>query len=158
MVGNTKPLLFIDVDGVINVMHALFSENPLVTVEVIEDQHGPVAAIPEGTGNRLLELMEWFEPRWCTAWFSRASILTTHFNLSPWEICEWGDMKLPKIIEDAGDRPWAFIDDEIEFELNHFEGEIPPIHKAFIYGIDQRHGLTDFDVLCLKSWASRLPG
>jgi hypothetical protein len=115
MTKPTKPLLFLDVDGVVGVWD--FKDHS--TIELLEnpDTGNSVCIVPKGIKGRLERLIEVFEPVWATAWFTRANDILYALDLDPWEVLFWGGTKLADIPARAGKTPWAFVDDEIEFEL-----------------------------------------
>lgn len=118
-----KPLLFVDVDGVIS----LFGFSPSVD-EVPGAFHwidGVAHCIAPATGERLMRLAERFDLVWATGWeelanehlpallglpASRLPCLSFDgravFGSSHW--------KLDALTEHAGDRPAAWIDDNID--------------------------------------------
>jgi len=121
-----KPLLFLDVDGVLNACP------PLPDVEVVEMLGFPIC-IPPGTRERVARLTEAFEPVWATTWRGDAH---KHFAEplgldpeKPWPHIEFlGGLKLPEILDYAigphqphttAVRPWVFIDDDATWEAKN---------------------------------------
>lgn len=158
--STAKPILFVDVDGVISLFGFPASApelpGPFYWVE------GIAHCIPQTVGPRLVRLAEAFELVWATGWEQRANehlpfILKLPFRDLPcldfaghavWGSAHW---KLDAISEYAGDRPVAWIDDNLgpECQLWAVRREAPtllvPTHPAV--------GLTDEHVDELMSWA-----
>ena len=155
-----KPILFVDVDGVIS----LFGFPP--TVEELPGPFHWVAGvahcIPPEIGPRLLRLAEAFHLVWATGWEQHANrylplILDLPFGELPcldfkgravWGSSHW---KLEGISDYADDLPVAWIDDNLgpECQLWAVRREQPtllvPTHPAV--------GMTDEHVEELLSWA-----
>lgn len=144
-----KPLLFLDVDGVLNACP------PIKGVEVVEMLGFPIC-IPPGTRERIAKLLEVFEPVWATTWRGDAH---PHFAEplgldpdEPWPHIEFlGGLKLPNIIDFAVGahlphhtvvEPWVFIDDDAEWEAKQMglrcDGE-----KTLMIAPDTARGLED---------------
>lgn len=137
-----KPILFLDVDGVLNV----FDESGSPT----QTPNGFPVWIPEGTKERLKILAEYFEMIWCTAWMGTAHVafkevldLTDH-----WDYVSWTQYKLTEIIKTAGNRPWAWVDDDIQFELDDLgwnpDRMLPD--NVLLQSINPNIGLCDADL------------
>ena len=119
-----EPLLFLDVDGVLNACP------PIPGEEVVVMNNYPIC-IPTGTKERIRQLLNVFEPVWATTWRGDAH---PHFwepldlGEEPWPHIDseaFGAWKLPAIIEFAVERrlsgpdfhrPWVWIDDDGPWE------------------------------------------
>ena len=154
-----KPILFVDVDGVISV----FGFSPEV-----ERLPGPfhwidgvAHCIPERTGSRLVRLAERFELVWATGWEEKANeylplllrlpqrrlpVLLFQgravFGSSHW--------KLDAIDEYAGGRPAAWIDDNIDDDCRRWAAsrEAPTL----LIETDCAVGITEEHVDNLLKW------
>jgi len=133
-----KPLLFLDVDGVLNVRRYPFAEH-LVEVKTADLAQSPFTnsfrgqsvdltlRIPNAYDAWLAELGEHFELVWATTWEKAANIyISPLLGLGELGVVEhhlWpptfrevtngniGVWKMRSILSYAGDRPFAFIDD-----------------------------------------------
>ena len=122
----SRPICFVDVDGVIS----LFGFAPDVR-ELPGPLHwvdGVAHCIPPSVGKRLEDLSHHFELVWATGWEERANehlphLLELSFRDLPTLIFDGravfgsAHWKLDAIHEYAGDRPAAWIDDNIDDTL-----------------------------------------
>jgi hypothetical protein len=114
-----RPLLLIDVDGVIS----LFGFDPVRPPDgKFQIVDGIAHFLSAEAARHLLELRQWFEPVWCTGWEEKANeYLPLALGLpGPWPYLEFagpaapgaGHWKLEAIERYAGRlRPLAWIDD-----------------------------------------------
>lgn len=133
-----RPILFLDVDGVLNCLSAT------VPVEHINPGTGFEAYVPAGTRERLTLLAEHYEPVWATAWMSSAHApFRQHLQLpvSAWPYVRWAEYKLPAMLRYAGGRPWAWIDDDAEWEIKAL-GWTEAMVPGLVIVPDPRVGLT----------------
>jgi hypothetical protein len=166
-----RPILFLDVDGVLNCQHV--EHHPVLTAlprlpadprrqQDLMEEYGAedpaefdgmtrerAAHVPVGTRERLAKILPFFEPVWATFWFSDAHpVLEAHLGLpeEPWPYLAFlGDWKLPAIIEYAAGRPWAWVDDDATFEQRRNPDVVIPANALIV----QPHvfiGLTDAHV------------
>jgi hypothetical protein len=162
LVTNTTrpPILFLDVDGVIS----LFGFAPGAD-QLPGPMHwidGIVHFIPEDAGGRLVKLAEGFELVWATGWEERANehlpfILGLPFRDLPYLTFDGGAVfgsahwKLNAIEAYAGDRPAAWIDDNIDEECRAWaDARLAP---TLLVHTDSAVGLTDEHVDGLLRWA-----
>jgi hypothetical protein len=159
--GDLRPLLLVDVDGVLNPWLAVgcppgFREYSFFPGERV--------LLSEGHGALLRELADSFVLVWATAWEHRANRLICPIIALP-ELpviefplagTDYFFRKLPAVIESVGNRPVAWIDDE-----HH------PAHHAWardrgvptlIVDIDPAQGLTAAVAAELAAWAATLQG
>ena len=160
-----KPILFVDVDGVISLFGFSPGEGqlpgPLHWIE------GVAHCIPDEVGARLVTLAERFELVWATGWEDRANehlpfILKLPFRDLPslsfdgravFGSAHW---KVGAIDEYAGDRAAAWVDDNIdETCLEWAEGRDA---ATLIVQTSSAEGLTDEHVSELLRWADELEG
>lgn len=174
-----KPLLFVDVDGVLNpyaanplrrpIGYATHRMNPL-------DQHGATWVSQYGKplrvwlnpshGSYLLALP--YELVWATTWAAEANIwIAPHVGLPELPVVDWPEVhavrddgtyfKTHDLVRYAAGRPFAWVDDEIgpadrEYVTRHHAG------AALLHHVNPRLGLLDDDFHELHVWASKLSG
>jgi Swiss Army Knife RNA repair-like protein len=158
-----KPILFLDVDGVIS----LFGFAP-GTGELPGPLHwidGVAHCIPGDVGQRLVTLADRFELVWATGWEERANehlpfLLNLPFRDLPclhfdgravFGSAHW---KVEAVDEYAADRPAAWIDDNLGEECQAWarEREAPTL----LVETNSSVGLTDEHVTTLLDWAEDL--
>lgn len=146
-----KPLLFLDVDGVINCL------NIGAGYEVVQpDPDGLIATVPPGMEDRLARLSEHYEIVWATAWRGAAHPhFRDHLGLpaESWRYVDYRDLKLTEILRMAGERPWAWVDDDIRFELRQL-GWKSDMVSGLLIEPSPDEGLTDAHVEQLVAAAS----
>jgi len=158
----SRPILFVDVDGVISVFgfapHGRLP-GPMHWID------GVAHCIPEAVGERLVRLAERFELVWATGWEERANehlpfILGLPFRDLPcltfdgravFGTAHW---KVDAIDEYAGDRPAAWVDDNLDEDCRAWaEGRAAP---TLLVETEAAEGLTDEHVRQLLAWADGL--
>jgi hypothetical protein len=159
----SRPILFVDVDGVIS----LFGFTPEVR-ELPGPLHwidGVAHCIPQSVGPRLVQLAEDFELVWATGWEERANehlpyLLGLPFRDLPCLLFDGravfgsAHWKLDAIDEYAGERPAAWIDDNIDDACREWaEGRDAP---TLIVQTRPAVGLTDEHVRELLDWAAQV--
>ena len=159
--GTTRPILFVDVDGVLS----LFGFTPDIR-ELPGPLHwvdGVAHCIPPSAGPRLARLADDFELVWATGWEDRANehlpyLLDLPFPSLPvlrfdgravFGSAHW---KLDAIDEYAGERPAAWIDDNFNEACRFWatEREAPTL----LVHTDPAIGITDDHVKKLERWAA----
>jgi hypothetical protein len=159
--NETKPILFVDVDGVIS----LFGFAPTVG-ELPGPLHwidGVAHCIPLAVGARLVRLAEAFELVWATGWEERANehlpfLLKLPFSDLPCLTFEGravfgsSHWKVDAINEYAADRPAAWIDDNMSDECRAWADRRAA--PTLLVETSPSEGLTDEHVERLLSWAS----
>jgi hypothetical protein len=154
-----KPLLFLDVDGVLSTYgFAGERDDPRNLYQV----DGIVHHIRAEMGARVRALLPHFEPLWATGWGERANehlvfILDLPGEL---EVIEFatrpstdgsGHWKLVELTERAGERPTAWVDDgHNEACAAWAAGRTAP---TLLVPTDPHIGITDADVERLIGWA-----
>jgi hypothetical protein len=155
-----RPILFVDVDGVISVFGF-----PADQAELSGPFHwidGIAHCIPDAVGSRLERLAERYELVWATGWEEKANeYLPLILGLSPRELPWLGfdgravfgtaHWKLEAIEEYAGERPAAWIDDSLDEDCVAWaDARAAP---TLLVRTDSAVGLTDEQVERLLSWA-----
>jgi hypothetical protein len=160
-----RPILFVDVDGVISV----FGFAP-GTGELPGPLHwidGVAHCIPGDVGQRLVTLAESFELVWATGWEERANDHLPYLLKlpSPRLPCLTFDgravfgsahWKIDAVDEYAGVRPAAWVDDNLGEECRAWaEGRSAP---TLLVETSPSVGLTDEHVSTLLGWANEIKG
>lgn len=158
-----KPLLFVDVDGVIS----LFG-----FPSTLEEAPGPfhwvdgiAHCIPPEAGERLVRLSESLELVWATGWEHRANehlpfILDLPFRELPCltfggrAVFGSSDWKLEALSAYAGDRPAAWIDDNIDAASHEWVRERSA--PTLLVQTEPAIGMTDAHVDRLLDWADEV--
>jgi HAD domain in Swiss Army Knife RNA repair proteins len=161
--ATNRPILFLDVDGVISLFGFAPDAGPLPGPLHWID--GIAHFIPEEVGKRLVRLADSFELVWATGWEERANehlpfILGLPFGDLPCLTFEGravfgsAHWKLDAIAEYAADRPAAWIDDNIDDDCAAWaESRSFP---TLLVQTDPAVGLTDEHVEELLGWADGL--
>jgi hypothetical protein len=115
--------------------------------------------VPHGTAERLGELEQGFEIVWATAWFDGANKILPVLGIeSSWPVLEWRDLKLDEMPGFAAGRRFAWVDDDVDFELRNLNERGTPweleASEALLLEIDPLIGLADADVETLLAFAA----
>jgi hypothetical protein len=158
-----QPILFVDVDGVIS----LFGFAPDVgrLPGPLHWIDGVAHCIPPDVGERLVRLAEGFELVWATGWEERANehlpyLLKLPFSDLPCLTFEGravfgsSHWKVDAINEYAGDRPAAWIDDNMNEECHAWADRRSA--PTLLVETSPSEGLTDEHVEQLLSWAAEV--
>jgi hypothetical protein len=140
-----KPLLFMDIDGVIVLWKATRTPCRMLVVG------GQRCRIPIGIEDHLRQLSECFTPMWLTGWRQNALLLGAALGAPDWPSLPWPVDKIPAIRETVAGRPWAWVDDEPEFETDRYGY---PADNGLIHKIDDAVGLRGVDVCRLIEYAA----
>ena len=158
-----QPILFVDVDGVISLFEfpsdTRALPGPLYTVDGIDH------CIPTEIGPRLVTLAERFELVWATGWEERANQHLIHLLELPFGELAWlsfdghavfgsADWKVDAVDAYAGDRPAAWIDDNIDETCRAWADSRPA--PTLLIQTRPSVGLTDEHVDQLLAWAEEL--
>ncbi len=159
-----KPLLMIDVDGVISLFGFAPSAVPPGRFTQVDGQPHLLSAT---AGAHLLALAEHFELVWCTGWEEKANdYLPTllgipgplpflSFDRNPGKAN--GHWKLPAIDAFAGpDRPLAWIDDAFDHNCHTWAAERTRTAATLLVTTEPAIGLTDAHVKTLTDWRRAL--
>lgn len=137
-----KPLLFLDVDGVVNACDPTLPLQP--GTETIK-RKGYLIVLQPWLRGCLLRLHEYFEVVWCTTWREEAEPCFAEVLGLPGkrDYVKWGNLKLPALVAYAGDRPWAFVDDDAKWELSQLHPAFDMMPDSLIVTPDVKVGLTE---------------
>jgi hypothetical protein len=160
---HNRPLLFVDVDGVISLFGFERGAQPPGTFHLVD---GIAHCIGASAAARLARLAEHFELVWATGWEEKANEYLIRLLEMEGELpvvsfdgravfgsAHW---KLEAIEEFAGDRPAAWIDDNLDDECRAWaERRSAPtllVQTESAVGIDEEH------VELLARWAGEVAG
>ena len=160
--GSRRPLLFVDVDGVISVFGFAPDARPPGRAHTVA---GTDHYIAEATGGHLGRLAERFELVWATGWehaadehlpdllgLARGEMHTLVFG----DLVAGGpaDWKIGPIEEYAGDRPAAWIDDNLDERCERWAEERDA--PTLLVPTDPGVGVSEEHVATLLAWADEL--
>ena len=156
-----KPLLMVDIDGVISLFGFAATRPPAGAFESID---GIVHFISADAGRHLLDLTDDFEAVWCSGWEEKANEYLPHllglpgpypflaFVRSPGRTrAHW---KLEAIDAFAGGRPLAWVDDAFNAACEQWAQTRPA--PTLLVRTDPAEGLTAPAVQTLRRWSERL--
>jgi len=158
------PILFLDVDGVISLFG--FSPDLGQLPGALHWIDGVAHCIPHETGERVATLAEHFELVWATGWEERANDHLPHLLKLPFRelpcltfdgraVFGSAHWKLEAIEEYAGERPAAWIDDNLNEDCHAWA--MRRAAPTLLVETSPPVGLTDEHVSELVRWAERLP-
>jgi hypothetical protein len=160
---HTRPILFVDVDGVVSLFGWERGSEAPGTFHMVE---GIVHCIGIESGRLLAQLRDRFELVWATGWEEKANEYLVHLLELEDELptltfdgrARFGSAhwKLEALDEFAGDRPAAWIDDNIDVECRTWaeRREAPTL----LVETETHVGITDEHVETLLAWADELSG
>ncbi len=155
-----KPVLFVDVDGVLSVFG--FPRDAPAPGQ-LHSVEGIPHCLAHGSGERLKRLSDTYELVWATGWEERANEHLPHLLGLPGEyptlsfdhVPEWGTAhwKLSAIERYANGRPAAWIDDNFNEACRFWASERE--EPTLLVHTDPAIGLTDDHVEELEAWAAQ---
>lgn len=155
IVPRSRPLLFLDVDGVIG----RFGSGPRARNQTVELAGYVHLDVDERMASWLRALDDVFEVVWATSWFEDANGILEALGVNlRWPVLTWTELKLPEILARARQRRFAWVDDAIEFELRRQRArwEEPELDESRLFiQTDPAEGLTESHVQELLAFAGR---
>ena len=159
-----RPLLLIDVDGVISLFGFDPAQPPPGRFEMVD---GIAHLLSATAGESLRRLHQVFEPVWCTGWEEKANEYLPHalgleasfpyLNFAGATPSIAGHWKLTAIDEYAGrSRPVAWIDDGHDERCRQWAADRPGPTR--LISTDPATGLTADHVEELLAWAAQADG
>jgi hypothetical protein len=155
-----KPLLFVDIDGVVSLFG--FAQTSIPQRSRWHQVDGIVHLLSHEAAENLLTLTELFEPVWCTGWKDRANDHLPHvLGLGPFPHLRFGESpdhwKLAAVREHATDRPLAWIDDDLNDAVRRWaEQRTSDGTPTLLVETDPPIGLTAKLTAGLREWALAL--
>ena len=160
-----KPLLFIDIDGVISLWGFDPNSRPTGAFHPVE---GIVHFLSAEAARHLLALRDAFDPVWCSGWEERANEhLPAAVGLGPFPHLSFaadtragattpGHWKLEAVDAYAAGRPAAWIDDAFNDHCHDWAArrEAPTL----LVETEPATGFTRAHASALRDWAARRPG
>ncbi|MEU9718965.1 HAD domain-containing protein [Streptomyces sp. NPDC047976] len=169
-----KPLLLIDVDGPLNPYAAQAQRRPegytthRMRPTGFTDGKPLRVWLNPGHGAELLALADAYDLVWATTWKDEANDwIGPQLGLPRLPFIDWPVMhgraprgtfwKTQYVLEYAGTRPFAWIDDDITAMDHEYVDRHHPAHALLMY-VDERIGLTRVDFDALAVWADDQAG
>lgn len=157
--GDPRPLLLVDVDGVLN---PWLADGCPDGYNVYRFFPGERVLLSPGHGKLLTLLTPAYELVWATAWEHRANrLICPVLSMPELPVIEFPldgrDLyfrKLPAVVDAVGSRPCAWIDDA--HEPDHYAWAAARGVPTLIIDIDPAEGLTSDVVAILADWAEGL--
>jgi hypothetical protein len=152
-----KPVLLVDIDGVLSLFGFASNERPAGTWHSVE---GIPHFLSSTAAQHLHELAEWFDLVWCSGWEEKAGehlpaligvpdLPHLSFDRNPGKAhAHW---KLAAIEAHAGDRPLAWVDDALDAACHAWAAERGA--PTLLLTTNPAVGLTDDGVRELIRWA-----
>ena len=154
-----KPILFVDIDGVISLWGFGSNDRPAGAFHNVD---GVMHFLSWEAGKHLLDLSGRFELVWCSGWEEKADEHLVHvlalperppfltFSAPPGS-AHW---KLETVARHAGDRPLAWIDDTFDDSCRAWAAARPA--PTLLVATDPAVGLAAEHVTALERWARGL--
>lgn len=166
-----KPLLLLDVDGVLNPYAAsrrwLDSSDYRKRMTTVANGDTYPVWLDKAHGSLLLDLAEsgGLEPVWCTTWEHEANqFIGPRIGLPELPVIEFGfngeRWKFRPVLEYAKSRPLAWLDDDFSLHHKHRDwfldqrGDLPTL----LHLVDPHHGLRERDFDAVRQWSAALRG
>jgi hypothetical protein len=160
--NRAKPLLLVDVDGVISLFGFTPDERPAGSFLTVD---GILHYLSAAAGDHLRRLSSRYELVWCTGWEERANEYLPHALGLPEPLHHltfagapgWGDRhwKLDAIDAHAGpDRPLAWIDDDHDEGCHEWASQ--RAGPTLLLTTEPPTGITQRHVAELEHWARAL--
>ena len=156
---NNRPLLLVDVDGVLNPWEATDTPDGYHEYDFFP---GERVLLSPDHGQLLRDLSKDFDLVWATAWEHRANrLICPVLSIPELPVIEFplaapyfAVNKLPAVIQAVGDRPCAWIDDM--HGVDHFDWADRRAAPTLILAIDPAIGFTADVAVRLAAWAQSL--
>ena len=115
--------------------------------------------VDERIAGWLRALDDAFEVVWATSWFDDANGIMPALGLDlRWPVLTWNELKLSEIVRRAGGRRFAWVDDDVQIELERLRErgeELELDESRLLIQTDPTSGLTESHVEELLAFAAR---
>jgi hypothetical protein len=156
----TKPVLAVDIDGVISLFG--FEGSPRVEGAEMELIDGALHCISKPAGDQLRRLAEHFDPVWATGWESGGERISQLLDLPQWPGLSFkgaarfgsADWKLEPLERYARGRPLAWIDDSLDQAC--YEWARTRSEPTLLVEAEPELGLQEVQTEALLGWARSL--
>jgi len=161
-----KPVLLVDIDGVVSLFGFASDERPAGTLHSVE---GIPHLLSATAARHLHALAEWFDPVWCSGWEERAGEhLPALIGAPAWPHLSFdrgagggritnAHWKLAAIDAHAGARPAAWVDDALDERCEAWAAAREAAGSpTLLLRTNPAVGLTDDGVRVLQDWAAGL--
>ena len=161
-----KPLLFVDVDGVLSLFSSPHEPPPLRPDTHFHYEQGIGHLIALDNCRRLVELQDLYELVWATGWEEKANgdlyrlaglpapLPVVRFDRGKGKYDHQAHWKLGAIEEHAGSRPMAWIDDAHDDACREWAAARPA--PTLLVEVDPRNGLDEIARDQLAGWPPTL--
>jgi hypothetical protein len=157
-----RPLLLLDSDGPLNPYRARGIPAGYERHEIVEGDKTWVVLLNPRHGVELNALTGIFDLVWATSWEHGANrLLGPRLGLPELPVIVWpdrprvrrGSWKTPYVAEWVGDRPFVWVDDEVN-RYDRFA--LAKVHRShLLHRVESDRGLTAADFAAIREWASR---
>ena len=155
-----RPLLLLDFDGPLNPHRADGIPPGYRAHEITEGSKTWRVLLNQQHGVELTALADTFDLVWATSWEHGANRLLSPLLGLPADLPTilWpdrtpvrrGSWKTPYVAQWVGDRPFAWIDDDVDdHDVSYFAGDHQLVHRA-----DPRTGLTATNFAVIRAWVN----
>jgi hypothetical protein len=158
-----KPLLLVDVDGVLSLFSGPGEEAPIRPDTHFHNEHGMGHLIALDNCARLATLQDSYDLVWATGWEEKANdellrivglperLPVISFDKGKGKYDHQAHWKLGAIEDFIGDRPTAWLDDALDEAC--FEWATERTFPTLLVKVESRVGLDDEACRQLKDWA-----
>ncbi|GAB2672404.1 hypothetical protein GCM10009743_55870 [Kribbella swartbergensis] len=163
--ASDRPFLLLDIDGPLNPYRAKVIPPGYQRHEIVEGDKTWIVLLNQQHGVRLNLLAETFDLVWATSWEHGANrLLAPLLGLPELPVISWppresvarvrrGSWKTPYVAEWVGDRPFVWVDDEVNRHDRFFLSKLHSSH--LLHRVEASRGLTAADFVAIQAWADR---